>query len=39
MSLNNEWVNNKIKEKIKSTLRQMKLETQDKLYGTQRKQS
>ena len=39
MLLNNEWVNNKIKEEIKDTLKQMKMGTQQsKIYGTQGKQ-
>ena len=40
MLLNNEWVNNKIKEEIKNTLKQMKIRTpQPKIYGTLVKQS
>ena len=36
MLLNNEWINNKIKEESKDTLRQMKMKTQQpKTYGTQ----
>ena len=39
MLLNNQWVKEEIKNKIKNTLRQMKTETQHtKTYGTQQKQ-
>ena len=38
--LNNAWINNEIKEGIKRTRKQMKMNTQQsKMYGTQRKQS
>ena len=40
MLLNNEWVNNVVKKKIKDTLKQMKVRTQQsKLCGTLGKQS
>ena len=40
MLLNNEWVNNKIKEKSKDTLKQIKMRTQQsKICGTLGKQS
>ena len=40
MLLNNEWVNNEIKEEIKDTLKQMKMKTQQsKICETQGKQS
>ena len=40
MLLNNEWVNNKIKEEIKRYLKQMKMRTQQsKICGTLGKQS
>ena len=39
MLLNNEWINNEIKEEIKNTLKQMKMRTQQsKIHGTLRKQ-
>ena len=40
MLLNNEWVNNEVKEEIKRYLEQMKMRTQQsKICGTQGKQS
>ena len=40
MSLNNEWVNNEIKEEIKRYLKQIKMRAQQpEAYGTQLKQA
>ena len=38
MLLNNEWVNNEIKEEIKKFLETKKNSQQSKTYGTQRRQ-